>query len=423
MTAGITLTHTLSRATLGESDEQQLLYVLLEATPEGSVAQLPKLPLNLCLVIDRSSSMRGERLTQVKEAAGRIIDQLGQNDYFSLITFNDRADVVLPAQRVLNRGDLKAALQRIEAAGGTEMAHGLALALQEIQRPMLVRGISRILVLTDGRTYGDESACVEISRRAQSRAIGLTALGIGNEWNEDLLETMTASENSRAQYITSVQDVTRVFAEELTRMHSVFAQRVRLNVSVRPGGLLRSCDQVRPFISSVAVAEAAEQQWVANLGDWTGNDAQAFLLEVVVPPLTRGDHPLLKVGLRYDLPGAAQRDVARDLIVRIAVRPNDQVVYQIDSTVKYWLERLMAYRLQARAWNEVAQGHLEQASQHLQMAGTRLFGAGEDTLAKTVQDEATRLLRSGSTSEEGRKRIKFGTRGLMGPSGGDERAV
>jgi hypothetical protein len=83
----------------------------------------------------------------------------------------------------------------------------------------------------------------------------------------------------------------------------------------------------------------------------------------------------------------------------------------------------MAYRLQARAWNEVAQGHLEQASQHLQMAGTRLFGAGEDTLAKTVQDEATRLLRSGSTSEEGRKRIKFGTRGLMGPSGGDERAV
>ena len=80
MTAGITLTHTLSRATLGESDEQQLLYVLLEATPEGSVAQLPKLPLNLCLVIDRSSSMRGERLTQVKEAAGRIIDQLGQND-------------------------------------------------------------------------------------------------------------------------------------------------------------------------------------------------------------------------------------------------------------------------------------------------------------------------------------------------------
>jgi hypothetical protein len=55
------------------------------------------------------------------------------------------------------------------------------------------------------------------------------------------------------------------------------------------------------------------------------------------------------------------------------------------------------------------------------MAGTRLFDAGEVALAQTVQEEATRLLRSGSASEEGRKRIKFGTRGLMGRGSGGER--
>ena len=54
-------------------------------------------------------------------------------------------------------------------------------------------------------------------------------------------------------------------------------------------------------------------------------------------------------------------------------------------------------------------------------AGTRLFDAGEVALAQTVQEEATRLLRSGSTSDEGRKRIKFGTRGLMGRDSVDER--
>ena len=82
---------------------------------------------------------------------------------------------------------------------------------------------------------------------------------------------------------------------------------------------------------------------------------------------------------------------------------------------------LMAYRLQARAWKDVEAGRIEEATQRLQMAGTRLFGAGEQELARTVQDEATRLLRSGSASEEGRKRIKFGTRGLMGPA--DEQAA
>src|ERR1044071_7492276 len=107
MSPGIRLQRTLSRAVLAESDEPQLLYVLIEAAPEGLPAQLPKLPLNLCLVIDRSSSMRGDRLNQVKEAAGKIIDQLGQDDYFSLVVFNDRADVVVPAQSVTDKSDLK----------------------------------------------------------------------------------------------------------------------------------------------------------------------------------------------------------------------------------------------------------------------------------------------------------------------------
>ncbi len=421
MSPGINLQRTLSRAVLGESDEQQLLYVLLEAAPEGLPAQLPKLPLNLGLVIDRSSSMRGDRLTQVKDAAGKIVDQLGPDDYFSLVVFNDRADVVVSAQRVNNKADLKRAIGTIEAAGGTEMASGMGLALQEIQRPMLGRGISRLLLLTDGRTYGDESQCVEIARRAQGRGVGLTALGIGNEWNEDLLETMTARENSRAQYIATANEITTVFADELKRMHSIFAQGVRLQIAARPGGLVRSLDRVRPFIAPVPIAEEAELRWAGGLGDWPGSDVQAFLLEVVVPALAVGDHPLLKLTLRYDLPGASLRDQTSEEIVRVSVRPASQVTYQVDGTVKYWLERLVAYRLQSSAWQDVEAGRIDEATRRLQMAGTRLFDAGEVALARTVQEEATRLLRSGSASEEGRKRIKFGTRGLMGRVPADER--
>ncbi len=159
----------------------------------------------------------------------------------------------------------------------------MALALQEVQRPMISRGISRLMLLTDGRTYGDESLCVDITRRAQGRGIGLTALGVGNEWNEDLLETMTARENSRAQYITSSQEIATVFNDELKRMHSVFAQKVQLQIASRPGGMIRSLDRVRPFIAPVPIAEEADLRWAASLGDWPSSDVQAYLVEVVVP--------------------------------------------------------------------------------------------------------------------------------------------
>ncbi|MFN8569098.1 MAG: VWA domain-containing protein [Kouleothrix sp.] len=381
MPPGIRLQRTLSRTMIGESAEQQLLYVLLEATPEGIAAQLPKLPLNLCLVLDRSSSMRGDRLNQVKDAAGRIIDQLSQDDYFALVVFNDRADVVVQSQRATNRADLKQALGRIEASGGTEMANGMAMALQEIQRPMISRGISRMLLLTDGRTYGDESRCVDIARRAQQRGIGLTALGVGSEWNEDLLETMTARENSRAHYIASASDITSVFADELKRLHSIFAQQVGMQIAARPGGLVRSVDRVRPFIAPVAISEEADLRWSAGLGDWPGSDVHAFLIEVVTPPLSTGDHPLLKITVRYDLqrPWLSRPGGRRD---RAGWRARQQAGrYQVDSTVKYWLERLVAYRLQSSAWQDVEAGRLDEATRRLQMAGTRLFEAGEVALA------------------------------------------
>ncbi|HMQ32120.1 MAG TPA: VWA domain-containing protein [Chloroflexaceae bacterium] len=418
MGPGIQLRSTLSRSLLPESGEPQLIYALLEMSAQGVPTTLPKLPLNLCLVIDRSSSMRGERLQQVKDGAARIVDLLGEDDHFALVTFNDRAEVVVPAQRARNKSDLKRMIGMVEAAGGTEMATGMALALQEVQRPMLTRGVSRILLLTDGRTYGDEGRCVEIARRAQARGIGVTALGVGGEWNEDLLETIAARENSRTQYITSALDISKVFTDEVKRMSSIFAQDVGLRVEVRPGGMLRSLDRVRPFIAPVQALEERELLWAAGLGDWPGSDAQAFLLEVVVPPLGVGDHPLLRLTLRYSLPGMGLHNQQGELVLRVGVRPADTVPYEVEATVKHWLERLVAYRLQAGAWQSVEQGQIEEATRRLQMAGTRLFEAGEVELARTVQEEATRLLRSGQTSAEGRKRIKYGTRGLMGKDEG-----
>jgi Mg-chelatase subunit ChlD len=413
---GIRFEWTYSHEELPASNEPQIIYALLEAMPQGSAAvSASSLPLNLCLVIDRSSSMRGDRLIQVKEAAQRIVDQLGRHDYFALITFNDHADIVIPSQRVLDKTELKYKIGTIDAAGGTEMATGLALAAQEMQRSMMGRSISRMLLLTDGRTYGDESRCVQIVRRSQERQIGLTALGIGHEWNEDLLETMAAHENSRAHYITSAAEIARVFGEEVERMHSIFAQGVQLHIRLRPGGILRSLDRIQPFIAPVPIIEQETEYWSGKLGDWPSNDAQMFLLELVVPPLDPGEHPLAQVVVRYDLPNTNAQPQPIQSKLDVQVRSPQEIAHpHVNSLVKHWLERLVAYRLQARAWKEAADGDIKSATKRLEMASTRLFESGQDDLAHAIEREAIQMARSGNTSAVGRKQIKYGTRGLMG---------
>ena len=97
--AGIQLRVSYSRPSLLRQTTPQLIYVLLEALVDPSSTVMDSPPLNLCLVIDRSTSMKGSRLDMVKTTARRLIHQLRQEDNLSIVAFSDRAEVILPASR------------------------------------------------------------------------------------------------------------------------------------------------------------------------------------------------------------------------------------------------------------------------------------------------------------------------------------
>ena len=54
-------------------------------------------PLNLCLVVDRSTSMRGDRMDRVQKALLLLLEQVADSDTLALVSFSDRAEVLLPA--------------------------------------------------------------------------------------------------------------------------------------------------------------------------------------------------------------------------------------------------------------------------------------------------------------------------------------
>ncbi|MFD3165119.1 VWA domain-containing protein [Herpetosiphon sp. NSE202] len=418
--AMVQLRITPGRPAVAQSNDPQIVYLLVEASPSGIPDADLAIPVNLGFIVDRSSSMRGERLYQVKEACNNVVNQLNRQDYFSVVSFNDRAEVVVPCQRPNDKDQIKRAIGMIEAKGGTEMATGMMMGLQEISRPMMSRGISRMVLLTDGRTYGDESRCVEIARRAQSKGIGITALGIGDEWNEDLLETIASAENSRTEYITNAQQIVNVFSEEIKRLQNVMAHKVELRFHLHPQAEIRSLFRVRPFIAALTPQLHNETLWRMPLGEWVGREDQVFLLELVVPPMPAGNQTICRVEMFYEVPSISSQALQTKVDVQLPIRSAEQIRPDVDGVVKHWLERTVAYRLQASAWQHVEQGNIEEATKKLRMAGTRLLESGQTDLAQTVQEEATRLLRSGTTSDEGRKRIKYGTRGLVARERGGE---
>ena len=114
----VTLTCRLNKAKLPVMATQQLVYVLIEAATSPAMAQVER-PLNLSLVLDKSGSMEGAKIQNLREAAKRVVDRLGSDDILSIIAFSDRKYIIAESQPVTDRAALKKQIDRIRDGGGT----------------------------------------------------------------------------------------------------------------------------------------------------------------------------------------------------------------------------------------------------------------------------------------------------------------
>ena len=114
----VKLAVTLARAKMLANAAPQVQYALIEVIPVGE--GLPEAaPLNLCFVLDRSGSMAGEKIENLRKAVQLVIDQLDPTDIVSIVIFDDQADVLVPATPATDKNALKAKVNSITDRGGT----------------------------------------------------------------------------------------------------------------------------------------------------------------------------------------------------------------------------------------------------------------------------------------------------------------
>ncbi len=393
-----------SRDRLPALDEEQTLYVLAEIRPVAGIT-IQRLPLNLCLVIDCSTSMDGERLNYVKAVAHQIIDDLEERDALSLVAFNDRAEVLMPSQKMEDRGRAHARVTSIWAGGGTEILQGLTAGLEQVRRLHHAEVISHLILLTDGRTYGDEEQCIAEARRAGLERIGISAVGIGEDWNDAFLDNMVHQADGVAVYVAHPQQIRNVLLEQVRRLGTIFAQQLRLNLRLSDRVRLESVFRATPHFERLPFRQES-----VSLGMLQSGIPLQVLLELVVAPLTPGRHRLAQFELLAEVPAVQRQErLIADLASHVVAGP---VPDTAAAPIINVLSRLSIFRMQEQVWNALERGEPEKAQQRLEQIATRLLDVGETELAHMALLEAGRVARSGVVSEKGHKTLKYGTRSL-----------
>ena len=190
-------------------------------------------PLDIALVIDRSGSMSGQPLETAKECAVRIVKGLRPDDRISIVTFDDKIDVIQPLVAVGDAKNLDASIKQISCGGSTDLFGGWEEGAKQLAPFVKKERIARVILLSDGQANQGIVSETEIFKHvSQLAGTGITTstIGLGHGFNESLLSGMAKQGEGMANFGQEPDDLNEAFEQQFAILSNTFLRQIELKI-------------------------------------------------------------------------------------------------------------------------------------------------------------------------------------------------
>jgi Ca-activated chloride channel family protein len=264
---------------------------------------------NICLVLDCSGSMQGEKAEAAIEAAKRIVDIVDERHRISLVGFALSARTIVDNAQATPEGRdaIKAKVDRLRQliGGNTYLGSGIRAGADLVQR--FAADATILVVLSDGAA-DDKAEALAQAVRASELGIQLFAVGIGDDYEADHLRKLVTPSSGAVLAPSHLDKLAATFSELVARVESFIATNAQLVVSlgerVRGRQLYRTLPQPA-FISDVSAAPGGSVE--IRVGNVERGQTHAFLLAMVVPASGEAALEVARATLTFDVPALGLR--------------------------------------------------------------------------------------------------------------------
>lgn len=342
-------------------------------------------PVALALAIDRSGSMEGKPIESVKTAVGVIVDQLTEADMLSIVTFGEHVETLMPASRVLNRELIKQHVDKIRPKGTTNLFAGMATAAEQLLEAKTPEHLSRVLLLTDGEAnegiveYHD---IIAESRNLRARGMTITSIGLGIEYNEELMKGIAKNTRGNYYYIDAIDQIPEVFERELKGIFGTVATSVTLRLKLAEGVEL----------GKVYGYEAARggRTVSVDLPDLASGEGLPVLTQLSIKPHPQARFRVAESELNFKYFGQDERRTLSGDMVLEFTADKDTIMGGLDPVVEQVMrEKDVVTNLQRAA--AMMKSDLGTATMIIQQAQAQLAAAGKVDDATLVADALGKL--------------------------------
>ncbi len=351
-----------------QDDEATVMLEIVAPTAETSG---PRPPANVEVVLDRSGSMRGERLGAALLALDTLVGRLSPEDRLGIVTFDSIIEVPLAAQAIGDGNAARAAIRTIHPRGMTNLSGGLLRGLQEAQRVKGADGAT-VLLVSDGHANDgirDAGQLASVTGTFAAQGITTTTIGIGEGYDEALLAEVARGGRGSHAFALDGDSAGNALAGEVDGLLERTVQAASL--TIRPETTVDSLT----LWNDVPTSTPGDGV-IAELGDlWSGETRKLVMTFAVPAKASLGLAKVATLELRSVALLALEQQTVT-LEVHVNVVPGDQAAGRVPDPVVQ--TELLAQKLQRRKLDlaeRIARGDVEGARGTLDAADAFLASA------------------------------------------------
>ncbi len=256
-----------------------------------------RVPLNIALVVDRSSSMAGQKIVQARTAASELLKVLGPQDRLSLISYSSEVSVDVTSMNVTpgNMAAFQDAIKQLQPGGYTNLSGGFTKGCEMVSNTIQEGSVNRVILMSDGQANRGVTEIRDLGKMADGclkNGVSLTTVGMGLDYNEDLMTAMARKGAGNYHFIEDGSKMASVFEHEATGLAGTVARKAWLRVDMAPGVELLKVHGYSHKIDGNTVR--------VPLSEFASRQEKDILMRLSVSAQEKGDRPVLTFRLTYE---------------------------------------------------------------------------------------------------------------------------
>lgn len=344
---------------LHRSDGKVAVALTMNAQQIEPADSKPDQNVDLVIVLDRSGSMTGQKISDARQAVVNLIDRLTEKDRLALVTYSNGVHTLSSLKNMdsQNRRQVKALVGQIRSGGGTNLGGGMHRGIGMLLKSTSDGHHRKVILISDGlANHGitDPNALGNMASGAAEHNFAVSTVGVGYDFNEILMTTIADHGAGNYYFLENPNAFAQVFEKEFESTRNVAASGLEVRIPLEKG--------VQLIHAGGYPIENKDGYAVIRPGDLLSGQQRKLFLTFMVPTDKQRKFDLGGFKVRYSKEGVSHQTASNGDLVLACVADKKAVMASIDKAA--WGEQVVKEdynQLKEQVANAIRKGNKNEA--------------------------------------------------------------